>query len=96
MKTFNEQIIDLLKDMAIAALEALKMTLVDFSSFRNRLIGFVCLMCLVVVLSDKAQPGIQVSAFGILGVIVSYYFKTRIDSQKIEQDREEEEDEKDR
>lgn len=81
-KDFKEQIIDLLKEMAIAALEALKMTFKDFSSFRNRLIGYVCLLGIIVLLSSKAQTGVQAAVIGILGVIISYYFKQRNDSNK--------------
>lgn len=81
-KDFKEQIIDLLKEMTIAALEALKMTFKDFSSFRNRLIGYVCLLGIIVLLSSKAQAGVQAAVVGILGVIISYYFKQRNDSNK--------------
>lgn len=80
-KDFKEQIIDLLKEMAIAVLEALKMTFKDFSSFRNRLIGYVCLLGIIVLLSSKAQTGVQAAVIGILGVIISYYFKQRNDSR---------------
>lgn len=80
-KDFKEQITDLLKDMAIAALEAVKMTFKDFSSFRNRLIGYVCLLGIIVLLSSKAQAGVQTAVIGILGVIISYYFKQRNDSR---------------
>ena len=80
-KDFKEQIIYLLKEMAIAALEALKMTFKDFSSFRNRLIGYVCLLGVIVLLSSKAQTGVQAAVIGILGVIISYYFKQRNDSR---------------
>lgn len=82
-KDFKEQIIDLLKEMVIAALEALKMTFKDFSSFRNRLIGYVCLIGIIVLLSDKAQAGVQVAIFTILGTVISYYFKQRNDNQKM-------------
>lgn len=81
-KNFQQEIIDLLKEMAIAALEALKMTFKDFSSFRNRLIGYVCLLGVIVLLSSKAQTGVQAAVIGILGVIISYYFKQRNDSKK--------------
>lgn len=93
MKTFKEEIIELLKDMAIAALNALKMTFKDFSSFRNRLIGYVCLIGLIVLLSEKAQSGVQAAVIGILGVIISYYFKQRNDSEKL--NKEDDKDEKD-
>ena len=82
-KSFEQEIIDLLKDMVIAALTAIKMTLKDFSSFRNRLIGYICLIGVIVLLSDKAQAGVQVAIFTILGTVISYYFKQRNDSQKI-------------
>ena len=80
-KNFQQEIIDLLKDMAIAALNAAKMTLKDFSSFRNRLIGYVCILGIVVILSEKTQAGVQAAVIGILGVIISYYFKQRNDSK---------------
>ena len=95
MKTFKEEIIELLKDMAISALNALKMTFKDFSSFRNRLIGYVCLIGLIVLLSEKAQPGVQAAVVGILGVIISYYFKQRNDNDRIHKEGEEDENEKD-
>ena len=82
-KSFEQEIKDLLKDMAIALLTAIKMTFKDFSSFRNRLIGYICLVGIIVLLSDKAQAGVQVAIFTILGTVVSYYFKQRNDSQKI-------------
>lgn len=82
-KNFEQEIIELLKDMAIAFLTAIKMTLKDFYSFRNRLIGYICLIGIIVLLSDKAQAGVQVAIFTILGTVVSYYFKQRNDSQKI-------------
>ena len=82
-KSFEQEIIDLFKDMAIAALTAIKMTLKDFYSFRNRLIGYICLVGIIVLLSEKAQAGVQVAIFTILGTVVSYYFKQRNDSQKI-------------
>ena len=81
-KDFKKQIIDLLKEMTIAALEALKMTFKDFCSFRNRLIGYVCLLGIIVLLSSKTQTGVQAAVIGILGVIISYYFKQRNDSKK--------------
>lgn len=92
MKTFKEEIIDLLKDMAIAALKALKMTFIDFSSFRNRLIGYICVVGIIVLLSEKAQAGVQVAIFTILGTVVSYYFKQRNDSDRINKEEEDEED----
>lgn len=82
-KSFEQEIIELLKDMAIAFLTTIKMTLKDFYSFRNRLIGYICLIGIIVLLSDKAQAGVQVAIFTILGTVVSYYFKQRNDSQKI-------------
>lgn len=82
-KSFEQEIVDLFKDMAIAALTAIKMTLKDFYSFRNRLIGYICLVGIIVLLSEKAQAGVQVAIFTILGTVVSYYFKQRNDSQKI-------------
>lgn len=82
-KSFEQEIIDLLKDMVIAALTAIKMTLKDFSSFRNRLIGYICLIGIIVLLSDKTQAGVQVAIFTILGTVISYYFKQRNDSQKM-------------
>ena len=78
-KSFKDEVIGLLKDMAIAALEAIKMFFKDLKGFRNRLITFVCLLGLILVLSEKSQTGAQVSVLGIIGVIVSYYFKQRND-----------------
>lgn len=79
--SFKDEIVDLLKDMAIAALEAIKMFFKDLKGFRNRLITFVCLLGLILVLSEKSQTGAQVSVLGIIGVIVSYYFKQRNDGE---------------
>lgn len=83
-KTFTQEIIDLLKDITIAALKALKMFFTDLSGFRNRLIVFVCLLGLILVISERAQTGAQVSVLGIIGVIISYYFKQRNDSEEMQ------------
>lgn len=81
-KTFKQEIIDLLKEMAIALLEALKMSFKDFSSFRNRLIGYVCLLGLLLIISEKSQAGAQIAILGIIGTIISYYFKQRNEGDK--------------
>lgn len=83
-KTFKEELIELLKDIAVAFLHAVKMFFVDLKGFRNRLIAFVCVLGLVLIISDKAQTGAQVSILGILSVIISYYFKQRNDAENKE------------
>ncbi|MCM1260565.1 MAG: hypothetical protein NC222_06380 [Staphylococcus sp.] len=92
-KNFNQEIIELLKEMAIAFLQAIKMFFIDLQGFRNRLITFVCVLGILLVISEKSQTGAQVSVLGIIGVIISYYFKQRNDSKKIDCE-EENEDEK--
>lgn len=80
-KSFKEEITELLKDMTIALLQSVKMFFIDLKGFRNRLITFICLLGLILVISEKSQTGAQVSILGILGVIVSYYFKQRNDGE---------------
>lgn len=80
-KSFKEEITELLKDMVIALLQSTKMFFIDLKGFRNRLITFICLLGLILVISEKSQTGAQVSILGILGVIVSYYFKQRNDGE---------------
>lgn len=80
-KTFKEEITELLKDMMIALLQSVKMFFIDLKGFRNRLITFICLLGFILVISEKSQTGAQVSILGILGVIVSYYFKQRNDGE---------------
>lgn len=94
MENFQQQIINLLKEMAIAALEACVTFFKDLSSFRNRLITYVCLIGLLFLFSRNAQPGTQVAIISILSVCISYYFKLRNDSSRIEQDKKDEEDKK--
>ena len=79
--TFKQEIIDLLKEMTVAFLQSIKMFFIDLKGFRNRLITFVCLLGLLLVISEQAQTGAQVSILGILGVIISYYFKQRNDTK---------------
>ena len=79
--TFKQEIIDLLKEMTVAFLQSIKMFFIDLKGFRNRLITFVWLLGLLLVISEKAQTGAQVSILGILGVIISYYFKQRNDTK---------------
>ena len=79
--TFKQEIIDLLKEMTVAFLQSVKMFFIDLKVFRNSLITFVCLLGLLLVISEKAQTGSQVSILGILGVIISYYFKQMNDTK---------------
>lgn len=86
-KTFKQEIIDLLKEMLLAALEAGVSLFKDLKSFRNRLITYVCLIGLIALVFGS-QPGAQVAIITIIGTVVSYYFKQRNDSKAIEKDKE--------
>lgn len=92
MENFQQQIINLLKEMAIAALEACVNFFKDLSSFRNRLITYVCLIGLLFLFSKNAQPGTQVAIISILSVCISYYFKLRNDSSRMDREKKDEDE----
>lgn len=91
-ETFVQQIKDLLRDMAIAALESLVSFFQDLKSFRNRLVVYIALLGLLVILYNK-DAKVIISVVSIISIVFSYYFKTRIDSAKLELEYKEEKEE---
>lgn len=91
-ETFVQQIKDLLRDMTIAALESLVSFFQDLKSFRNRLVVYIALLGLLVILCNK-DAKVIISVVSIISIVFSYYFKTRIDSAKLELEYKEEKEE---
>lgn len=91
-ETFVKQIKNLLQDMAIAALESLVSFFQDLKSFRNRLVVYIAFLGLLVILYNK-DAKVIISVISIISIVFSYYFKTRIDSVKLEMEYKEEKEE---
>lgn len=91
-ETFVKQIKNLLQDMAIAALESLVSFFQDLKSFRNRLVVYIAFLGLLVILYNK-DAKVIISVISIISIVFSYYFKTRIDSVKLEMECKEEKEE---
>lgn len=91
-ETFVRQIKNLLQDMAIAALESLVSFFQDLKSFRNRLVVYIAFLGLLVILYNK-DAKVIISVISIISIVFSYYFKTRIDSVKLEMECKEEKEE---
>lgn len=91
-ETFVRQIKNLLQDMAIAALESLVSFFQDLKSFRNRLVVYIAFLGLLVILYNK-DAKVIISVVSIISIVFSYYFKTRIDSVKLEMECKEEKEE---
>lgn len=91
-ETFIRQIKNLLQDMAIAALESLVSFFQDLKSFRNRLVVYIAFLGLLVILYNK-DAKVIISVISIISIVFSYYFKTRIDSVKLEMECKEEKEE---
>lgn len=79
---FINQVLTILGDILIAVLNVIKMFFKDFSSFRNRLIGYICVVGLIVILSENVSSEVQIAIFTIVGTCIGYYFKQRNDSNK--------------
>lgn len=91
-ETFVRQIKNLLQDMAIAALESLVSFFQDLKSFRNRLVVYIAFLGLLVILYNK-DAKVIIPVISIISIVFSYYFKTRIDSVKLEMEYKEEKEE---
>lgn len=79
---FIKQIFTILQDIILAILNVVKMFFKDFSSFRNRLIGYICIVGLIVIFNKNVSSEVQIAIFTIVGTCIGYYFKQRNDANK--------------